>query len=95
MQSILFRLTLGSFFLAAATANAGGDTRDALWAAVRDGDVKAVKARLATGTNVNVRRQISRTAVQRFQRPVRDSRRSLIARLPSMQGVLRWQRSLH
>ncbi|MBI3412136.1 MAG: ankyrin repeat domain-containing protein, partial [Planctomycetes bacterium] len=63
MQPILFRLALASVFLLAATANAGNDARDALWAAVRDGDVKAVKAQLATGTNVNVKNEIGVTAL--------------------------------
>ncbi|MBI3408592.1 MAG: ankyrin repeat domain-containing protein [Planctomycetes bacterium] len=63
MQPVLFRLALGSFFLAAVRANAGNDARGALWAAVRDGDAKAVKAQLATGTNVNVKNEIGVTAL--------------------------------
>src|SRR5262245_25576727 len=63
MQRVLFRPALVSIFLIAATASAGNDAREALWTAVRDGDVKAVKAQLEKGASVNAKSEIGVTAL--------------------------------
>jgi outer membrane protein assembly factor BamB len=47
--------------VAGVTAN--DDPRDSLWAAVRNGDAKAVKAALAKGTDVNAKNEIGVTAL--------------------------------
>lgn len=49
--------------LFAASANAGYNGRESLWAAVRDGDVKAVKAQLDKGADVNAKNEIGVTAL--------------------------------
>jgi outer membrane protein assembly factor BamB len=55
--------TISVLLLAAAKATAGDDRRDALWAAVRNGDVKAVKAALDQGADVNSKNEIGVTAL--------------------------------
>src|SRR5437660_9982047 len=44
-------------------AMAADGARDALWAAVRNGDAKAVKAALAEGAEVNAKNEIGVTAL--------------------------------
>ena len=52
-----------TFVLVAATAEAGDDLREPLWAAVRNGDAKAVKALLDKGADVNAKNEIGITAL--------------------------------
>jgi outer membrane protein assembly factor BamB len=52
---IVFLATLPALVLVTATADAGDDLREPLWAAVRNGDAKAVKALLDKGADVNAR----------------------------------------
>src|SRR5947208_14345031 len=49
--------------LITATADAGDDAREPLWAAVRGGDAKAVKALLDKGADVNAKSEIGITAL--------------------------------
>src|SRR4051812_2640225 len=49
--------------LALAAAAAADPKRDALWAAVRGGDVKAVRAAVAAGADVNARNEYGITAL--------------------------------
>src|SRR5262245_20592762 len=59
----VYSLGLSWPFLAAVMTNARNDDREALWAAVRDGDASAVKAQLTKGTNVNTKNEIGVTAL--------------------------------
>jgi ankyrin repeat protein len=54
---------LVSLALFAAPVGAREDTREALWAAVRDGDTKAVQALLEKGADVNAKNEIGGTAL--------------------------------
>jgi outer membrane protein assembly factor BamB len=57
-------LTLAMWLVfVAASASARDDKRDALWAAVRAGDAKAVAAALDSGTDVNVKNEIGVSAL--------------------------------
>src|SRR5262245_25791273 len=60
---VFFAATLSVLILTTATLRAGGETRDALWAAVRNGDAKAVKAALDKGADINARNEIGVTAL--------------------------------
>jgi outer membrane protein assembly factor BamB len=54
---------LTGLVLCAAPAGAGDDRREALWAAVRNGDTKAAQALLDKGADVNARNEIGITAL--------------------------------
>jgi outer membrane protein assembly factor BamB/ankyrin repeat protein len=63
LRQIEFLATIPIVMLATATADAGENLREPLWAAVRNGDAKAVKALLGKGAEVNARNEIGITAL--------------------------------
>jgi outer membrane protein assembly factor BamB len=58
-----FLIAVALFGLIAGSAFAGDAKRDALWSAVRAGDVKAIEAALASGADVNARNEIGVSAL--------------------------------
>lgn len=62
-RPLLLSATITLSLLAAAAAQAKDDGRESLWAAVRNGDAKAVKAPLAKGADVNAKNEIGITAL--------------------------------
>lgn len=56
-------LIAAAFVFLAASASAGDEKRDALWAAVRGGDAKAVAAALDNGADVNAKNEIGISAL--------------------------------
>src|SRR5262249_49657406 len=61
-HQIAFLQTMALLVTTAAPANAN-EAREALWAAVRNGDAKATKALLDKGTDVNAKNEIGVTAL--------------------------------
>src|SRR5580704_12037431 len=62
-RQIVFLAAATVVALVAATVTAKDDTREPLWAAVRNGDAKAVKALLQKGADVNAKNEIGITAL--------------------------------
>src|SRR6266851_3191368 len=56
-------LATGAAVLCSSPAFAKDDARDALWAAVRNGDLKAIEAALDKGADVNAKSEIGITAL--------------------------------
>ena len=56
-------LTAATAVICSCPAFAKDDPRDALWAAVRNGDLKAIEATLDKGANVNAKNEIGVTAL--------------------------------
>jgi outer membrane protein assembly factor BamB len=56
-------LLAAALLVPAAVANAADDARESLWAAVRNGDAKALKALLDKGADVNAKNEIGITAL--------------------------------
>ncbi len=63
LLQFVFLVTVPILMLVTATADAGADLREPLWAAVRNGDAKAVQALLDKGADVNAKNEIGITAL--------------------------------
>jgi outer membrane protein assembly factor BamB len=62
-RQVVFLLAQAIVVLVAATASAKDDSREALWAAIRNSDAKTAKALLGKGTDVNAKNEIGITAL--------------------------------
>ena len=62
-RQVVFLAAMVILVLVASTANAKDDARDALWAAVRNGDTKGAKTLLNKGADVNAKNEIGITAL--------------------------------
>jgi outer membrane protein assembly factor BamB len=62
-RQIVLLAALAALLFGAATTSAKDDTRESLWAAVRNGDTKAAKVLLDKGADVNAKNEIGVTAL--------------------------------
>jgi outer membrane protein assembly factor BamB len=63
LRQVVFLAATPALALVTATAGAGDNPREALWAAVRNGDTQAAKALLEKGADVNAKSEIDVTAL--------------------------------